>query len=370
MSPIRVQKPTIGGPGLNEHVHGYIQKIDLRVVTPLFLGNAVQKVEFRPPSLKGVMRFWHRAQGPHCLKTEGEVFGSSGKSKSGQAAFFLRVGQSAVRTGKLEGWSAPHRYLAYGIGGSECIPPGETLTFTLVFRPTATPKTREDVLRSLRFLNYFGGLGARSRRGFGSVVLLDDLPADYDDLVAQLQREVAQLPLVDADEASYTMFSRGARIVVLPAGNTWAEALERIGSLMSSVRDPAHSPPGYPWARQDAQLMAGFLRTGEASHAPARAAFGLPHNYYFRQSGTRVYVRGDQQTTRRASPLFIHVHQMRDRQHALVVTFLPAPLLPPEGRIVLRGRVTTRVPPPDHWGAIEDFLDHLAAEPGAKEVSI
>ena len=40
---------------------------------------------------------------------------SSGKSKSGQAAFFLRVGQSAVRTGKLEGWSAPHRYLAYGI---------------------------------------------------------------------------------------------------------------------------------------------------------------------------------------------------------------------------------------------------------------
>ena len=59
----------------------------LEVVTPLFLGNAVQKVEFRPPSLKGVMRFWHRAQGPHCLKTEGEVFGSSGKSKSGQAAF-------------------------------------------------------------------------------------------------------------------------------------------------------------------------------------------------------------------------------------------------------------------------------------------
>ncbi|NMB15563.1 MAG: type III-B CRISPR module RAMP protein Cmr1, partial [Firmicutes bacterium] len=266
---------------MNELIHGDIQNISLKVVTPLFLGNAAQKAELRPPSLKGMMRFWHRAMGPENLKTEGDVFGSSEKSKSGQAPFFLRIGKNTAKTGTVDRWPAPRRYLGYRVGNRECIPPGETLEFTLVFRPSAPPKVREDVLQSLRFLNYFGGLGSRSRRGFGSVVLADDLPADFHDLFGRLQRELQRLSLVDAGEANYTMFSRDARVVVLPAGDTWERALDLIGCLMIQVRDPKESPPVYPWARQDAGLMSGFLKTGKANHAPARAAFGLPHNYYF-----------------------------------------------------------------------------------------
>ena len=174
---------------------------------------------------------------------------------------------------------------------------------------------------------------------------------------------------MDADEASYTMFSREARIVVLPAGNTWAEALERIGSLMSSVRDPAHSPPA-TLGQGRMPAHGRLLRTGRpVTHRRARP-LGCPTTTI---SASRVHeytFAGGSTNGATGWSLFIHVHQMRDRQHALVVTFLPAPFASAEGRIVLRGRVTTRVPPPDHWGAIEDFLDHLAAEPGAKEVSI
>jgi CRISPR-associated protein Cmr1 len=352
---------------LNELVHGRIQNISLKVVTPLFLGNASQQAELRPPSLKGVMRFWHRAMGPENLTTEGEMFGSSGKSESGQAPFFLRVGKNIVRNETVGHRSTERRYLGYGVEKRQCIPPGETLELNIVFRPCASLRVREGVRQSLRFLNYFGGLGARSRRGFGSVVLADDLPADFDDLTVRLQRELQGLSLVE--EGHYTMFSLGSRVVVLPAGDTWEEALDLIGGLMLEVRNPQKSPPGYPWAKQDAGLMANFLKTGQANRAPARAAFGLPHDYP--QIGIKVVVEKARPALRRASPLFIHVHQMRDGQHAVVVTFLPASLLPNNRQIVIsRGGRSARVAPPDHWGAIEGFLDHIAAEPGAKEVLI
>ena len=72
---------------MDKNIQKLIHDVKLKVVTPLFLGIAQletvkdEKVndipsELRPPSLKGVLRFWHRAASSDNLKTEAEYFGS------------------------------------------------------------------------------------------------------------------------------------------------------------------------------------------------------------------------------------------------------------------------------------------------------
>lgn len=354
------------------------QDIDLKVVTPLFLGNALQNAaELRPPSVKGVMRFWHRATGPESLKNEAALFGSSTGPDSGQAPFLLHLREIEVGNQALDRVGASFGYLGYGAilrGKSrQFISPGTELRLRLMFRPNAPPDTREGVLRSLRLMNYFGGLGARSRRGWGSVVLAKDLPADFHDLVSRIQRELDALSISDLKEANYTSFSRESRVVLLQAGTSWEQALNLIGQLMMEVRNPKTSPTEYPWAKEDTRVVSKYLRTGVASEAPIRAGFGLPHNYFFGVTKDKVEIEGGKEGySRRASPLFIHVHPMQDGQYAVVVTFLPAPLLPDGHSLVMKtkGWHTVEVPPPTTLAAVEGFLDYISSKPGAKEVLI
>lgn len=354
------------------------QGIDLKVVTPLFLGNASQSAaELRPPSIKGVMRFWHRATGPEGLETEGDLFGSSRKGASGQAPFLIRVDAAGPSDRTVDRVEAPLAYLGYGAitrGKSRpFIPPGTDIKLKLVFKPGVSSDIKDGVLRSLRLMNYFGGLGARSRRGWGSVVLADELPADFDDLVSRLQREVDALNVGETQEARYTSFSGGSRVVTFPAGRSWREALNIVGKQMMDLRNPKTSPPDYPWAIRDVRMVSGYLENSAPEKAPYRAMFGLPHNYFFIRTKDKVNIEGaNKEFSRRASPLFIHVHPMNNGDYAVVLTFLPAPLLPAGQKISMstRGQQRITVSPPTSWGAVEGFLDHMAEQPGAKEVLI
>ena len=361
-----------------EPVLEFAQDIDLKVVTPLFLGSATQsKAELRPPSIKGVMRFWHRATGPEGLETEAAFFGSSGKAASGQAPFLIRMDTAMLSGQTLDHVKAPLAYLGYGAinkGQSRpFIPPGTDIKLKLVFKPSASSDVKDGVLRSLRLMNYFGGLGARSRRGWGSVVFADDLPTDFDDLVSRLQDEVAALNIPQSREARYTSFSGESRVVALPAGKSWEEALSTVGQQMMMLRNPKTSPPDYPWAIRDVRMVSGYVKNGAAEQAPYRAMFGLPHNYFFGTTKDKVNIEGaNKDFSRRASPLFIHVHLLQNGQYAVVLTFLPAPLLPAGQKISMgtQKQRTITVSLPTSWGAVEGFLDHIAGQPGAKEVLI
>ncbi len=51
-------------------------ELQLTVVTPAFIGGAEPnaRAELRPPSIKGHLRFWHRAVNPEYRKLEPVVF--------------------------------------------------------------------------------------------------------------------------------------------------------------------------------------------------------------------------------------------------------------------------------------------------------
>ena len=79
-------------------------KLTFEVSTPLFMGGASQSAELRPPSFKGLLRFWYRAVDPHFKKPWGKnglrqisrenyLFGGS-TNGAGQSPFLLHIHSS------------------------------------------------------------------------------------------------------------------------------------------------------------------------------------------------------------------------------------------------------------------------------------
>ena len=106
--------------------------------------------------------------------------------------------------------------------------------------------------------------------------------------------------------------------------------------------------------------MKGSLRNKH----PRRIAFGLPHNYG--KGPAKQVGPHDKELDRRASPLFIHIHECGDTPVA-VLSFLPARFLP-EGRsdISVRESPVRQTPEPELFQPIHEFLDRLL-EPGKRK---
>lgn len=204
-----------------------------RIVTPMFIGGADQKPSdgIRPPSFKGVLRFWWRAlnwggyykenngnevEAMKALhKAEAHLFGATAKKEGskqlgGQSAFLLTVEsgnlsftpQDKVHEGfkptkqKIDSNNkqipdethlAAARYLGYGVivpfttRNREdhviekqaaqlergCINENQTFTVKLLFRD----KIEDSIVVALKALGLLGSLGSRSRHGLGSIAL-------------------------------------------------------------------------------------------------------------------------------------------------------------------------------------------------------
>lgn len=166
-------------------------KVTFRIVTPLFLAGAnQQQAEFRLPSLKGALRFWYRAVDPEYRKWEGKIFGSTDPGE-GQSRFLMR--SSSIKWKSIpysENCFKDIKYLGFSfiLGQKE---QGEikkrshlignkkfTVSFMLrPFKEKEDTKTEEPLqywrrlMASLWLLGHIGGLGSRSRRGFGTLAL-------------------------------------------------------------------------------------------------------------------------------------------------------------------------------------------------------
>ena len=346
-----------------------------RLTTPLFCGGADPKVgELRLPSFKGVLRFWWRAMAwSRCAgdlaqirQEEEELFGST---RTGQAQVLMRLGPHTqlypISEGKelMEARGGNQmvrigaRYLGYGLIKAFGAQAGQLsrgallapLEFTVQLRASSLSTNLQDsLLQALIALGTLGGMGSRSRRGYGSLVIRSltvdgesprltspskpwSAPRDATELasaIAELQRQANRSGLPE-----YTALSSGARHVVLTADDCREplHLLDRVGREMVRERS---------WGRRqdDQSLILGNIRSEKnfthdhdlmkkrsekrTTH-PERIAFGLPHNY-----GAMGKVGPAQkELDRRASPLLIHIHQC-DSGPVAVVSFLPAVFLP------------------------------------------
>ena len=138
---------------------------ECEVITPMFLAGADGVTpELRPASIKGALRFWWRALNGHLgldemRRIEGNVFGST----SQRSALIIMIEQHLRYDGVSKKSLLPHK------GGSTT--PNFSINESFTLKLSLTREDRGmDIggVKSLFILTcVLGGLGKRSRRGFG-----------------------------------------------------------------------------------------------------------------------------------------------------------------------------------------------------------
>ena len=373
--------------------------VTLKFISPAFIGGADNEnmAEFRLSELKGLLRFWWRAgqntdNEQELYNNESDVFGSTEK-KSNLSIFFANENTPAASRPTTTP-SSRLAYLGYGPIGRgpqrsnaylrPCIAQDATVDIGLRLR-FDREEVRMGFYNSLWLLTHLGGLGSRSRRGFGSVQCASVKNSDsrlqftvaaktVDEFAAHLEMGLGEIFATSKPKSAtattlpaYSCLSSLAKICLFPGSTeqvfkSWEAALEAIaGDFLDwrSNRDwrsnksrvqPPNTVPG-----ADYRLVCGtggLMDTGTLSQAPNRIAFGLPHNYFsssrFRNATTRHEAKFHwhlqnkegvwEEFERRASPLMLHVAELapgdgRERAYCVVVTWLRSKLLPDGAKI-------------------------------------
>lgn len=324
--------------------------MDLRFLTPAFLGGADQGAELRPPSIKGMLRFWYRALDPRFSERESALFGGAGDG-TGQSRVLLRVDADEpalvrwdpVRAKRFTVGGGTHAknglvYLGYALqlrGNDNRTALREGTRFALrcvLPRPLVDERDRRALLATLWAFGTCGALGMRSRRGFGSLTLdgwkVAGTGADT------WSRDMALLALSSSsrdatgwrrgfDEGRATI--RGwlggfagkqghphlgdeARVRLSPeAQKGWEDAINHAGRQLQDFRQ--RMQPDYDNVKNHLRF-----RSGEGGvklrAAPERAGFGLPLAFRYsslRGSVTQTnFVPFEREAAERGKPLERH----------------------------------------------------------------
>lgn len=140
-------------------------QLNLETVTPMFLHGAnTNKIELRPPPFKALFRYWWRTvqdcEANSLRDKEAKLFGST-KCK---APFSIRIsGTTELNEKKYK--PLPHRTDNRGFK-RDSYNAGQSFNLYLITKDESAISTYKQIVK-LGFL--LGGVGNRSRRGFGSV---------------------------------------------------------------------------------------------------------------------------------------------------------------------------------------------------------
>lgn len=376
---------------------------EMEAVTPMFLGGADMEKgdpEFRAASIKGLLRYWYRAIYPKStLTNEDRLFGST----NGRSPFLLKaeIVKPCIGEKDDDQWDRnPIAYLGYGpmlrdklkqktITTRKYFAPGSTFRLHFKFPADFPSQDRICVLRAFWALSMLAGLGARSRRGFGSYKIISNHlsnpevpPFKFTDLNEYIKAIKEFVKLIktntynindNRDVPAYSCFSNKALITHrqvpsgyhpklksnpnYPQGKQAMVVLEYIADHLNNYRSAKKSPK----YMVDHDLMLNFLKGQAPVSAPKRAAFGLPHNYFFsstRMSGN-VDLMDNEGKGRRGSPLFIHVQSFSDNSACGLFTFLPAELIPAGKKLTLSGNGQKAAVPPPDFTAVEQYMNFM-----------
>ncbi len=307
--------------------------ITLETVTPLFLGGAGNLTpEFRPPPFRGMMRYWFRAlaggivgDDEQALKTikqkESGIFGSPDE-KHGQSAVWVRL-STPMFTPKTY-LLLPHKDRP----SFPAIPPGVTLTLTLTLKPNAETPKLEMAVWSLLVGLALGGIGKRSRRGFGSlrVTEVGEVPPDLSDNLQQHLEQVRQLP------ANAEQLARHVGGLLTAAKRAFTTFLNNPSTHISDL-------PRFSLLKPDTRILIWMSREGlprdydESVLAPlmrklsSQMAEVGKDNFAEAFGGSNLRLPGQQDRFRRASPLWVSTYWLQNDGWALVLTHLKAQYL-------------------------------------------
>jgi len=162
-------------------------KFELETITPLFLGGTdSQTPELRPPSIKGMMRFWWRAvKGlsniTELQKEEAEIFGNTEKKSPVRLKINLisEVKKDSLRNSGID-LREKYQGLGYLLYSTFMQANRQRGYYDVGTKLNITLSSSDDHIDKLRHCAaalwvavYFGGLGTRARRGGGNLSVIN-----------------------------------------------------------------------------------------------------------------------------------------------------------------------------------------------------
>jgi len=286
-------------------------EVTLETVTPLFLAGADGKTpELRPPSFRGAMRFWLRALLGGVLgddveamhREESRVFGST------ESASPVVVQTAALNGGLKPGERRPLPHSKKFT--SPVFLEGGEFSLTLAARPGQQLPVQ--VLAALLLMLNLGGVGKRSRRGFGSLQVVKaeaeglDLPEEVESLLEGQPGDGQALV------QHLTKVVSVARSLVNVSGGS-PYALDAL--------------PDYPLLSSDHALVLVCKHAfplSQSSYEQAMVDFWrkvLRHKDH-RDDRAYGYAKGG----RRASPFILHLWRTKAGYHFVLTAFRSVPL--------------------------------------------
>jgi len=335
----------------------------LQIVTPVFCAGADQNgaSEIRPFSLRGALRWWYRAIDGDFAKWEPFVFGATtGTGHSSPVA--LQVRRWVQDTESLEVRLNPRRaeesgaaYLGYTFYLSNndrraILPEQGTVPVRLAWQWQPRERQNQERVRhawaaSLWLFGHLGGLGSRSRRGYGTLALTQwsgwpecaHLPpahgaASPQEWKARFQqgwkkiREWFEPPM----DAQHQHLGKDLAVRLWKNGfPTWEQALDNVGKELQN------------------------FRVEKDIHRPEiLAAFGLPIRFGNHPAGRAL----PEKWKRAASLLQIRVIQINGKYHPLLRR-AAGPLVPREQPPTLKYDGNYAQQPQNEWDrALNAFL--------------
>lgn len=251
-----------------------IKKItfEIETITPMFLSGADQgKAELRAASIKGLLRFWWRAlQAESDLNNlrarESAIFGSSDEKKGGGSSFAIRIitnGDFNPTKNKfpsnpqyqvpVEGKSFKVNILEYLSYGTYENIPRQGNVFTREYYPAKMKfyivlnfideAWRDEVLKAFYVWSILGGIGSRSRNGFGSfnVVNMEEAFKNIKDIISvetpYEQENIRKLIKSNSIRTTYPSFTKDTKIFkTKQIFNAEFDALADVGKIYKNGR--------------------------------------------------------------------------------------------------------------------------------------
>lgn len=355
--------------------HRVVQIRKYRLVTPLFGGGVMPRENdpsklIRETSVRGQLRFWWRAMRAsgtigEMKAREDEIFGSGGEDAR-QSKLFVKV--RVTNTGnekdifRLEGerikaideW-AKIAYAAFALQPSReeqragVMPKKVREKVEFEVELSFPEDLRSEVEAALWAWETFGGIGGRTRRGFGAIELLQIKENGQQQSVKKYRKETAEHQIREdlkkhllpnkACHAELPHLSEETVFRIRAAKDVkeaWEVAVEKLRSFRQFRRDKKtvkESPYGKSqWPEPDEiRRLSGNLQPSIVGKFP-RAVFGLPIIFHFPQEGGAIpdATLKPKEFDRLASPLILRPIACEDGAVAIAL-ILETPRLPKGG---------------------------------------
>jgi len=370
----------------------YKISFDLETITPLFMAGADRKTpELRPPSFKGMMRFWWRAMRAdndweQLAKDEAKIFGGTGKGE-GKSKISIRISKSnAKKDTNLKEYAEIKSYPGVGYllystfmqKNREKAYFEHDSQFRLEISSSEIDSLHQAEAAFWLSVN-FGGFGTRSRRGGGNLAVINCRGIDDDHTKLLKKRYMpknniqsfltegykeAKKTITQYKTNRYSNLS-GATIFIGQVHENWQKALDSVGMPLMDYR--AKKRPDY-------DIFADYLTGSTNNNELERVKFGLPlggrfnNNPAVKGRSFNIAPKVGKDFTRRGSPLIIKVlknnNSKSNKPYVPVLVLLTGVFLPNEVKIIIKetGKTRTRKPISKEYTNVDIIRDFIGTK--------